>query len=163
MGNELIYCFNKKLEENGEYSGECTYEKCVLFSVEADTCKMQLFKGSPAPVAPKRTTPTPPPRPVEGSPLSKIAPGSYVREITVTMLEQPVIKTVTAQGEQKDIMEITVTDGYENATLTVWPPLTEGLKGRPNGTALHLEALGSKEYDNKLQLSTTRKTVISYP
>jgi len=47
MGNDPIYCFNRKPEDVEEMAGQCVYKECPMFSEELDLCKLELLKSKP--------------------------------------------------------------------------------------------------------------------
>lgn len=158
MSGTRYFCFNNTSEKESE----CIYnQNCPLFNVEIDGCIAEQLKGK----TPTSTTQTTirstqaqqPLKPTGEGILSKINVGSFVPEITGTIITAPEFKEVKGPTTLAEFM---ITDGYENAKVTVWAPLDEAIKGYKNGDTITIKNLGSKEYNGQLQLGTTRKSTI---
>ena len=162
MGNDPIYCLNNIPEKESE----CIYKECQMYSEELDLCKLELLKSSPK----KATTERKPIRdepqrlPERGdSPLQKIVPGDFVKEVTVMITSKPEAREVNTSNGPTGLAEFTVSDGEATAKMTVWEPLHESVLKKAIGTKIKITSLGSKQYKDEFQLSSTRKSAISYP
>ena len=102
MSNKIITCFNNQ---------ECTYANCTgkFFSEELDTCKLELFKGTAAPVAqpPQKTEQT---QITDDSVESKLR--DYADELDFSQLPEIVTPKKFMQDNWVKVMDILRPLGY---------------------------------------------------
>ena len=158
MGNDYIECFNKS---------ECIYTACPQFNNQLDTCNFMIIGllGEAKKQVEKKPIRDEPQRlPERGdSPLQKIVPGDFVKEVTVMITSKPEAREVNTSNGPTGLAEFTVSDGEATAKMTVWEPLHESVLKKAIGTKIKITSLGSKQYKDEFQLSSTRKSAISYP